>query len=67
MPDGPTYTCATHGGVKDGEFFEFAFAVVGDSLTVYVNRKRILNVAATWPCGAPCAAGVNADQGRCTE
>jgi serine/threonine protein kinase len=28
--------------IKDGEFFEFALAVVGDRLTVYINGKRVL-------------------------
>ena len=39
--------------VKDGELFEFAFAVVGDTLTVYMNGKRILVARDPTPCRAP--------------
>ena len=28
-------------GVKEGEFFELAFAAIGDTLTVYANGKRV--------------------------
>jgi hypothetical protein len=47
--------------VRDGEFFEFAFAVVGGTLTVYVNGKRILEVRDEAVLPGLGAAGVATD------
>jgi serine/threonine protein kinase len=47
--------------VKDGELFEMAFAVVGDTLTVYVSGKRILVARDPNALSGPGAPGIAAE------
>ena len=48
----------------DGYFFEFAFAAVGDKLTVYVNGRKILEARDDESTQARGSIAVNANQCR---